>query len=369
MVYTDKKTADAHDYMYDKTLYQWVLTRPFQPFITHPSVTRLKDISLSAIPTRYKHEHHNRRMDSRFIHSIGVMHLAGLLSDQEELKAHYEPLSIAGLYHDSGSPPFSHAAEPFMQKMLGIEHDEHARRWLEDVEDLLEMYGTSVSEVHDFVSGRDTLGNVIAGTLDMDNLDNSLRYGACLGVLREGIYDPRFIAKNIVLKNNKPFFKNGLEHQLKKWDVCRQEVYNEVYSTSNLFPSALLTKALSTLYEHGELLEEFFDLTETRATAYLTCHPKTKRILGLLEKRVKPRNTFTFDFEHPVGPTEVNTLEQSMCDALNIREENMFGTYIHSNRNKIVHIPFEDGSLHKPLTQLPVNRIILYTTQQHTRII
>lgn len=72
---------------------------------------------------------------TRFQHSLGVMHLAGKFAEslnlQEERK---QELRIAGLMHDSGHGPFSHASE-VVAEQKGLSHEELSCRKVRKLED------------------------------------------------------------------------------------------------------------------------------------------------------------------------------------------------------------------------------------------
>ena len=62
---------------------------------------------------------------SRFAHSIGVMHLAGLLARQVYSTLVEETLRMAGLLHDLGQGPFSHFCdEEYFQPVFGLDHEQ-----------------------------------------------------------------------------------------------------------------------------------------------------------------------------------------------------------------------------------------------------
>ncbi|MDH4121274.1 MAG: HD domain-containing protein [Deltaproteobacteria bacterium] len=102
-------------------------TIPFQPreraLMDHPLVQRLRSISqLGFASLVYPGATH-----SRFTHALGVMHLAGKVFDQiaarspladmytpAELAEFRQVVRVAGLLHDAGHFPFSHAFEPLL---------------------------------------------------------------------------------------------------------------------------------------------------------------------------------------------------------------------------------------------------------------
>lgn len=92
-------------------------------FIDTPGFQRLRRISQAGYAPLYPSALHNR-----FVHSLGVCHLASLavdslnasaqllLGDQESLSRWnglLETFKLAGLLHDFGHAPFSHAGEGF----------------------------------------------------------------------------------------------------------------------------------------------------------------------------------------------------------------------------------------------------------------
>ena len=92
-------------------------------FIDNPIFQRLRHIEQTSMRPLYPSAHHNR-----FVHSLGVYHLACLAfenllhntSDEilakVDLKKYRWPFCIAGLMHDCGHAPFSHSFENYYQR-------------------------------------------------------------------------------------------------------------------------------------------------------------------------------------------------------------------------------------------------------------
>src|SRR3989344_9426960 len=78
-----------------------------------PELARLRDISLSAVPTIMLPW---GKIASRFEHSVGVAHLAKLVMEKSQFADIGIDLVFAGLLHDIGSPPFSHLTEIFLEE-------------------------------------------------------------------------------------------------------------------------------------------------------------------------------------------------------------------------------------------------------------
>lgn len=142
--------------------------------ISAPEVQRLRRVAqLGLSDAVYPSATH-----SRFEHSLGVMHLAGELADslglpEETIQAY----RIAGLLHDVGHSPFSHALESVIEERLGFEHERQSERIINELEDL---YASDAEFVIDIIHG-DSDYDIVAGDIDADRLDylqrDSLRTG------------------------------------------------------------------------------------------------------------------------------------------------------------------------------------------------
>ncbi|ELZ40427.1 HD domain-containing protein [Halorubrum tebenquichense] len=132
--------------------------------ISTPPVQRLRRVAhLGLSDAVYPSATH-----SRFEHSLGVMHLAGELAaslglPEDEVQAY----KIAGLLHDVGHSPFSHALEEVIEERLGFEHERQSERVIRELED---RYDPDPEFVIDIIHGR-TKYDIVAGDIDADRLD------------------------------------------------------------------------------------------------------------------------------------------------------------------------------------------------------
>ncbi len=119
--------------------------------------------------------------NTRFEHSLGVMHLAGLmgskLSDDEYI---IKLLRIAGLLHDVGHGPFSHSFESILNTFLGVSHEEMGVILIKNtiLSDILEENGIDTNDVADLILGkyrRKSLSKVINSSIDADKMDYTVR--------------------------------------------------------------------------------------------------------------------------------------------------------------------------------------------------
>jgi HD superfamily phosphohydrolases len=106
---------------------------------------------------------------TRFEHSIGVMDLAGRLAESLGLNdEEYDKYRLAGLLHDTGHSPFSHALEEISGDN-SLDHEERSCRKVDDLADKLPE-GVTAEGVKEAIRGNDT-HNIIAGAVDADRLD------------------------------------------------------------------------------------------------------------------------------------------------------------------------------------------------------
>ena len=123
-------------------------------------------------------------MNTRFEHSLGVMHLAGLMgkriSEQSGDDDIVRVLRVSGLLHDIGHGPFSHSFEPILRKSLGMSHEEMSVHLIErtEISDILGKWSIEVSEVADLIKGthpRRSLSRIINSSVDADKMDYTVR--------------------------------------------------------------------------------------------------------------------------------------------------------------------------------------------------
>ncbi len=123
-------------------------------------------------------------MNTRFEHSLGVMHLAGLMgkriSEQSGDDDIVTLLRVSGLLHDIGHGPFSHSFEPVLGRSLGMTHEEMSVHLIKrtEISDILERWGVGVNEVTDLIKGvhpRRSLSRIINSSVDADKMDYTVR--------------------------------------------------------------------------------------------------------------------------------------------------------------------------------------------------
>ena len=125
----------------------------------------------------------------RFEHSLGVYHLAKLVSDKLRLESR-EHLMAASLLHDVGHGPFSHTVEELGREHLGHRHEEVMETLLKsEVSDVLLDHSLDPGVVAGLIKGEGIMGQVLNSQLDVDRMDYLLRDSHYTGVAY-GLIEP-----------------------------------------------------------------------------------------------------------------------------------------------------------------------------------
>jgi len=125
---------------------------------------------------------------TRFEHSIGVMHLAGLLAENPHLSQllsedEVQKVRIAALLHDVGHGPFSHVFEHLLVKFLNKTHED-INVWIvqkSELKDILNGLGYNPDELAKLSVGllhkpdRAFMDQIIRSAVDVDKLDFVVR--------------------------------------------------------------------------------------------------------------------------------------------------------------------------------------------------
>ncbi len=193
---------------------------------------------------------------TRFAHSIGVMHLTGLILDQLEKTAEItaeERLAtrVTALLHDIGHGPFSHVSE----MVLGVSHEEWTRRVIMDpstrVNRLLTGYDPALPErvmaIFSHKYEKRFLSGVIAGQVDADRLDYLLRDSTMTGV-KYGVFDlERLILGLEVHRDDKlDTVLVGVKgfHPTEAYLLARYHMYRQVYFHKTVWSAEAMLMAL-----------------------------------------------------------------------------------------------------------------------------
>jgi len=248
--------------------------------VGRPVIQRLRHVRLSNIDSIDIPSIANL---SRFEHVIGVAHLATQVGFRAGL-TRFDDLVLRGsaLLHDWAITSFGHLVEEALQYVgTGFDHEE---RFMEIVVgksqdevmgidlQILEGRQTGIRDWARKVAGSDAdklmrgimghirgdgrMGRVIAGDIDLDNIDNLFRMAFHMGVSVDRT-TPKRLAKamiGITGEPGEPVFQVAAESDIHSWRQARREVYTNLMLAERDFVGKLMIlSATVQAYEAGEL--------------------------------------------------------------------------------------------------------------------
>ncbi|MDA7941175.1 MAG: HD domain-containing protein [Nitrosopumilus sp.] len=172
---------------------------------------------------------------TRFEHSLGVMHIAGLagsaLAASGDVPAGAtRVLRLAGLLHDVAHGPFSHL---FEEVEGGASHEEAGRQVItrSEIGEILSRHGVAARQVADVAfgrSGKGHLNEVISGALSADMMDYLLRDGYFTGAEHARI-DHRRITGSLRVRRGRLALERSALRSFESMVISRYQMFRAVY--------------------------------------------------------------------------------------------------------------------------------------------
>jgi len=201
---------------------------------------------------------------TRFEHSLGVMHIAGLMAshlDLSEENALY--LKSAALLHDVGHPPFSHSADRLLSRR-GVSHEQRSSQIIQksEIADILRKHGLRPKTVSDIVMGGGVLGKLVASEIDVDKMDYLVRDAYYAGVAY-GVIDLQRVLYNIkIVKDEVVIDSRGLE-AVESLLISRNMMYQTVYRHhTKRIAEAMFAHALDCVLGKTLSVDDFFGMDD-----------------------------------------------------------------------------------------------------------
>jgi len=190
---------------------------------------------------------------TRFEHSLGVMHLAGVVSEHLGLGEKTTlSLRAAGLLHDIGHGPFSHSLDRILYP-TGQSHERVSSRIIlqTHVADVLREHGLNPKEISKLILGKSPLSRIISSEIDVDKMDylkrDSYYAGVAYGVIdmERLIYAVKLVKKEIIIKE-------GNLETIESLLINRNLMYQTVYRHhTKRIAEAMLVHAVGMLLSRG----------------------------------------------------------------------------------------------------------------------
>ena len=305
--------------------------------IATPEFQRLRRIHQLGGTTQVYHtaEH------SRFGHSLGVYEIVRLMLDNvknlRESLSEFEQTAVlcAGLLHDVGHGPFSHAFET----ITNINHEVITDRIILEntqVHHVLKMAHPDLPKVvADIIAHRHErklLTQMISSQMDADRMDYLLRDSYFTGV-SYGEFDLHRILRTIRIVNDTIVMKESGIHAVEDYIMARYQMYWQVYlhPVSRSYESLLFSvfkrmrdvqhsvlkgaeDLVPFLTENGFTLEDFNNLTESTVLSALSkLKSSPDPILADLSRRILNRDLL--DYQDIKSDETVNHITQKVIEA------------------------------------------------------
>jgi hypothetical protein len=302
---------------------------------------------------------------TRFDHSLGVTHIAGLMSDALDLGPDESRLvRITALLHDIGHGPFSHVSENSLERFadrstLAKEqkkekiHEIISARIIETNQDIIHSIGksmcTDVVKLLTTGHGLPALRSIVSGPLDSDKQDYLLRDSFFCGV-KYGVFDIHQLHRSLTLggpDNEKELMikRDGI-HAIEQYVLAKYYLTTNVYRHKvRLITDQMITRAIQLGIEKdqvGELIQLYaFDNSDKFIERYLAfddatfmhtfcMNAKKKGRCSELLERLRQRRLLKRVFDIRVND---NDLEPNVKDGLRklLEEKNELRTELEAN--------------------------------------
>jgi len=210
---------------------------------------------------------------TRFVHSLGAQHLAGILLDHLEKvdpgrisKEDGTLVRYAALLHDIGHPPFSHALESDEVFATYHHHETWGRKILEDPDNdlrkvLIDLVGEAglarLFSILDGTCDLPVLHDIVSSQLDVDRLDYLMRDQINTGA-KIGTFDVYRIFRSLRIGNDGHLMvTRGGVSEVESYLIMRYHMYHNVYFHKlNMLTTSYVIRALTRardLVESGDL--------------------------------------------------------------------------------------------------------------------
>jgi uncharacterized protein len=330
---------------------------------------------------------------SRFEHSLGTMHLAGLAGehlfsigvlDKESI----QELRVAALLHDIGHGPFSHLFEEALKVTSNKNHESIGAEIIckTELSDILSSFGYSPSVISEISLGNSKVkfkNEIISGSLSSDLMDYLPRDGFFTGVEYGKVDYNRIINSFRVTNNDSLALDISSFYSFESMIISRYEMFRAVYFHKTvrsaevmLLHSLMLSSEILNLSKIS--LADYLKLTDDSILWKISSSPNNemakqmisnylerKLLKCVYERFIRKRDDFT-----KLNRDKIEELRLKIARLSNVDEKKIFlDTYgislvpLAPNKQemKSILLVSEDEFFKQPVSNLPlVNSITGY---------
>ncbi len=334
-----------------------------------PVLLRLREIRMANIPFL---THPSFAHVDRYEHSLGVAHLAWRWANRRGLsKEDAMALTLAALYHDGGTPAFGHLFEEYLRR-FGFDHEEALVNLIQGTND--ELPGADTAQVFlgrgcklksalprptglssslttlgiaDLIAGKGTLGPLIKGRIDFDNIDNVVRATTAMGLFPSGgVMHPHDIIDALTVDGDQIAIDRAKVSAISAWLEARRQLYECILNNQYEFRAQTTLKwAIEECAAECEGLRhrKAWVITDPELTfTYLRSVPFSKALVDRLRLGNPPELLFsawTNDLSALTGGQSGDTI-RGLCDTLsNLTNCEVYVNYYLDKRARRIDLP------------------------------
>lgn len=304
-------------------LYGYIdVTEEERKIIDSPQIQRLRRIKQNGLTNLvYPGATH-----SRFQHSLGVMHLAGKFADSLNLnQERRKELRIAGLLHDSGHGPFSHASERVAEDR-GLSHEELSCRKVQELEDVIPVDADRVQRI---IEGELEIGQAVAGEIDADRMDYLERDAYFTGV-DHGNIDAETIIRVAEINSRRLVFNHKAVQALEGLLTARFHMMKAVYfHHAAEIAERMLQRSLENYLNQNGGIEQLMEMDDYEAhNQLLQAEGPARELYERVRDRKLYKRALVWDIDDisqqeisKLEETDVEKLEQEIADEAGLERE------------------------------------------------
>ncbi len=209
---------------------------------------------------------------TRFDHSVGVMHVAGLMADALGLTEDRQLIRYAALLHDVGHGPFSHVSEKSLERYadrssLGENqkrekiHEIISARIIRETPEIIHNLGEKTCEqivqlLGPQGHGQPALKSIVSGPLDADKQDYLLRDSSFCGV-PYGVFDINQLHRSLTLHGDDSekqlMIKQDGVHAVEQYVLAKYYLTTSVYRHKvRLITDQMISRAIQLGIDNDE---------------------------------------------------------------------------------------------------------------------
>lgn len=285
---------------------------------------------------------------TRFSHSIGVMHIAGMFADSLGLSENKKrELRISGLIHDIGHGPFSHTSDRVSSR-YGFTHEEHSCELLKN--ELSEKIpdDISISSIEDNILSQSDL-KVIAGDIDADRIDYLNRDAINTG-LNHGSIDFETIIEFADLKDNRLVFDRKATYAITELLAARLYMHNAIMNHHvSRQAETILERALDLYVQENSVKDMMRHNDYTMNTELINSGEKIRKLYSrvierdLLKKCYSIRgNSIPEDIMNQLSNLKAKECEKQISDIVGIDSTDVIMVTPLLSESESLNVPIID---------------------------